>query len=526
MKGVRKTNEGDLFPASPTLVNSLNITPTTKQNYLLLHTNLLARKNDTTTSYDARLRPYQNSDVHFLIALNQGKGVFNQQRTGKTPTTLVTMREKQQNRNMIFVPKSAVLSWYKEYKKWHGGEVYYIKDHWNAERRKQAYAENKGTLITNYDKAFIDYDIIKKYFKHSDAIIVDEAHEILRNYSNPSSHLNKIGKRVYNSAKVATAITRLRKICTDAYALTGTPTANKEIDIYGILAFLFPELFQFYYPTIEYYFNIELQKIWSKDITLKNVTNFKSPTKKQELLEFIETFSISRKRKDVMPWLPKVDIETIELEKTVKQRRWMLELEKYFETEHVVCENALTTMIALRQIATCPKILGLNDDGPKFKWIKDHLKDYPNKPIIFLSAFTEILKLLKEYIKPFECRLIYGDSSSKQRFEAQEAFQNREYNILLANIEVFKVNLTFSKAEEIVFLDPSLTYVDNEQAEDRFLPISEEEAIQKEDQKITRLVVVESIDTYIQTMLAEKQEKTSIINNYIQTLRKERKTHG
>jgi SNF2 family DNA or RNA helicase len=183
-------------------------------------------------------------------------------------------------------------------------------------------------------------------------------------------------------------------------------------------------------------------------------------------------------------------------------------------------------MIALRQIATCPKILGLNDDGPKFKWIKDHLKDYPNKPIIFLSAFTEILKLLKEYIKPFECRLIYGDSSSKQRFEAQEAFQNREYNILLANIEVFKVNLTFSKAEEIVFLDPSLTYVDNEQAEDRFLPISEEEAIQKEDQKITRLVVTESIDTYIQTMLAEKQEKTSIINNYIQTLRKERKTHG
>ena len=66
----------------------------------------------------------------------------------------------------------------------------------------------------------------------------------------------------------------------------------------------------------------------------------------------------------------------------------------------------------------------------------------------------------------------------------------------------------------MIILDPSLVYTDNEQLEDRLLPTSQEVAEQKDKQQILRLVIDESVDTYIQQQLQKKAEKTEIINNF------------
>ena len=513
MKGIAKRNHEELFPASPTLIEHINIANAIKKKWLEKRKAHLLAKEQSTYIYDNRLRPYQNNDVNFLKQLNKGKGVFNQQRVGKTPTTLVTMRIKNQHRNIIIVPKSTIHQWKKEYDKWHGGRQVIIKDSWSKEKRIKAYKEQEGTLITNYEKIRIDLEEIIEHLAPLDAIILDEAHYV-RNYKGTGANAS--------TPMTVKSIMHLRKHATDAYALTGTPTPNKEADICGILAFLYPDLFRFYWPTVNYYFNIETNTNYNVGKEYNTVQNFKDAYKEKEMLEFLETFSIQRKRSEVMQWLPEVDVETVKLEPTSKQIKWYKELEKYFETEHVVCENVLTTMIAMRQIAHDPSVLNLKSRNPKFEWLKDHIEDYPDKPIVIVSSFSSILKNLKEYLKKYNPRLMFGETSSQRRNEMINDFQNNKFNILLANIQVAKEGITLSRAEEIIFLDPSLTYTDNEQMKDRFLPTTPEEAINKEGQKIIHLLLKKSIDMYIARSLEKKQKATDIINNYLKYLKGEK----
>lgn len=507
--GIRKNKETSIFPSSPTIVKLLQVPKDKATMYSVKRNQLISQKYQTHVVHDSRLRPYQNADVNFLIQFDKGKAVFNQQRLGKTPTTLVTMRLKEQNNNLIIVPKSTIYQWKREFSKWHGGNLIEIKDSWNKSKRAKAYQEQNGTLIINYEKARIDFEEIKKYLSPFDAIVLDEAH-VLRNYSGLSQNAR--------SPQTVKAIIRLRKLSQDAYALSGTPTPNKEADICGILAFLYPDLFEFYWNTIDYYFEKTIEKNYGNQQEYHVVGGFKNTYKQQEMLEFIETFSIQRKRKDVIKWLPAVDYEIIRLDPTDKQTKYFRELKEYFETEHVVCENPLTTMMALRQIANYPAILELDKSSPKFDWIKAHVEDYPEKAVVIVSAFSSILIELQKYLDKTDTRLMYGQTTPKDRQAYIDDFQNKKYNVLLTNIHVAKEGITLSRAEEIIFLDPSLTYTDNLQMQDRFLPTTPEEAVQKEGQKIIQLVVRKSIDVYIQRALKYKKDKTDIINNYLKYL--------
>lgn len=514
MKGLTTRKSEQTFPASPTLIQNTTIDEQLKYNYMMKRTALLAQKNNKDIPiYDKRLRPYQNNDVHYLTHFSQGKAVFNQQRLGKTPITLVTMRVKKQNRNLILVPKSTVGQWYEEYKKWHGGEVTTLKDWWPKSKRIEAYQNAKGTIIVNYDKAKVDYNALSNLGSY-DAIVIDEAH-VLRNYVG-----HTYGSR---TPQLVYYIMQLRKKAADVYALTGTPTPNKEHDICGILAFLYPDLFQYYWNTIDYYFKQRQETNYSTNKTYPVIDGFINEFRKQELLEFIELFSVQRKRKDVMKWLPKVDHRTLYLEPTKEQRRNHEEIKHYMETDGVICENHLTAMIAMRQITTAPEVLGLNEKNPKFEWILDYISDYPKKPIIIVSSFTKALKALSDKMntQKIKHQLMYGDTTTAHREQMRKQFQNGNNNVLLANINVAKEGLTLSRGEAIIFLDPSLTYTDNEQMSDRFLPVTPEEAENKEGQEIIKLVLKKTIDIYVAQSLNKKKSKTDIVNDYINHLRKE-----
>ncbi len=515
-QGTKKIKDEYIYPSSPTLINSLDIPKNLKQDYINKRNQLLAKKKDNTIQ-DPRLRPYQNQDVNFLMQLKQGKGVFNEQRTGKTPTTLITMRNLNQNRCIIFVPKSGILKWIQEYRIWHGGPVYTVLSSWNQKKRIHAYETFQGTLIINHDKAAVDYDYIFTYFKNADAIVLDEAH-ILRTHTN--SH-KKANVENYNSSKVSIALIRLRQICKDAYALTGTPTGNYTHEIFGILKFLFPTIFPSYYPAVGYYFKIHQENI-GQPVPIRRVGTFQSLEKEKELLEFIETFSIQRKRRDVMQWLPKTDIEEIFLEPTTNQIRWMDELKRYFETDNIICENALTVMTALRQLTISPLRYELKELGPKLDYVIQTIEDFPNKPIIIVSCFTSILRILKDVLsKTHKVELLEGQTSAEKRYSIEQDFQKGKFNILLGNIRVVNVNLTLSRAEQIIFLDQSLIHIENEQTEDRFVPTTKEEAERKEGQLVTKLFISDSIDTYIRQSLLEKKNETEIVNDYVRSLNRE-----
>jgi len=516
LTGITKNNQSHIFPATPSILTTLQVDEDIKNYFLVTRNKHIAAKYQYNTIHEERLRPYQNADVNFLLQMSKGKGVFNQQRLGKTPTTLVTMRLKNQNRNLIIVPKSTIYQWSKEFKKWHGGNLIELKDSWQKAKRTKAYqsAPKDATLIVNYEKVRIDYEQIKEYLSPFDAVVLDEAH-FLRNYTGLSNNAR--------SPKTVKAIINMRKQSKDAYALTGTPTPNKEADIIGILAFLYPDLFQYYWNVVDYYFKKEVEHNHAYNTDYYTVTGFINEYKEKEMLEFLETLSVQRKRKDVIKWLPKVDYEIVRLDPTKKQEKYNRELKEFFETDGVVCENPLTVMMAMRQIANYPAILELDKESPKFTWILEHLQDYKEKPVVIVSAFSSILKELHNFLKDkgIYNRFMYGQTSSKDRQLYIDEFQSGDYNVLLANIQVAKEGITLSRAEEIIFMDPSLTYTDNLQMGDRFLPTTPEEALKKDGQKIINLVIRKSIDVYITQSLKRKAKKTDIINNYLKYLAKE-----
>jgi len=520
LKGTKTTNKGNIttqtFPASPALLNRLEVPMKEQKEYLEARERLVRLKTeDTDIIYDTRLRPYQNIDVCFLSMFSKGIGIFNQQRTGKTPTTLVTMRIKKQVKNLIIVTLTGVYQWHREYIKWHGGPVAVVPQHGNIVKREQFYKDNKDkTLIINYDKIETDYELIKKYYKHFDAIVVDEAHH-LRNFTGIRKRINKHGKEVTKSPKFTENTIRLRRISSDAYALTGTPALNKSENIYAILCFIFPDLFGGYQGFLDYYFLRTETRIGGNVYSKPDGIH---PEKEKELLEFLELFSIQRKRKEVLPWLPPVDKETIILEPSEELLFHHNELSEFFETANISCQNGLSVMLAQRQLTINPRHFGLDIESQKFEWIKSFVAEDPKRPTLITGFFTKILDELSKEIKTRH-RMMTGATSAKERDKIIQDFQNGTINLIIANVDVISENVTLSRAEVLIILDKSLTEGTNQQLEDRFLPITKEEAEKKETHKIIDFRIMGTIDEYIDNMLARKYCDVDIINDYVKHLK-------
>jgi SNF2 family DNA or RNA helicase len=166
-----------------------------------------------------------------------------------------------------------------------------------------------------------------------------------------------------------------------------------------------------------------------------------------------------------------------------------------------------------------PYCLGLNVDSNKIKFVQEYLQDNPNESIIIVSAFVKPLIHLKEVLKDYKTELMIGDTSAKQRQKIKEEFQNNKIQIILGNIQVIKEGLQLDKASTIIFLDSSLTYTDNLQTMDRFVPTTENR-IHKEKQQVIRLISKGTVDEYLETMLyKEKASSADIINNYTKGLK-------
>lgn len=501
IQGVSVEGDYQQFPASPTLLKSLPyILGCDLNEYIKKRDEFLAVKN-TTVSIHSNLRNYQNQDAVFLMSLTS-KGVFNQQRVGKTPTTLVSMREKGELNNIIIAPGSTIYSWKEEYEKWHQGPVKVLTSNINKRKRKEIEQDFEGTLIMSYGIASNDYEQLLK--RNVDAIVVDEAHR-LRNFK---------GQRSRKSPKMTKAIHKLSRVAKGRYALTGTPVPNHPANIYGILAYLFPTFFTSYWKFVEYYFQIDEQIINANRDTVRQVGKFKNAQREAELVEFIEFISIQRKRKDVMKWLEEAEPRKIKIPLSNKQDKYLDEFHEYFEIEgtDVMAINTLGRMIKERQLANDPRLVGLKEVGTKTEWLNQYMKDYPEKSVIIVSQFRKYLELLQK--ETGSSALLVGGNTDLQKHQIETDFNNKKFQYLFAQIDTAKEGMKLHGADVMIFLDRTLTYTDNEQMADRLLPTTKEIASEKELQEIIYLITDSVIENYIDHMLRNKKSETDIINNY------------
>jgi SNF2 family DNA or RNA helicase len=444
--------------------------------------------------HNDKLREYQNQDAGYLMKRGSCL-VLNEPRTGKTPTMITVLKALGTKRNLVICPSSLVLNWAKEFKQWYPEMAVQVVNG-NKKKRKEVYDNFNRVLtfthlpvvlIISKDTWKLDNDLHDWIF---DTAIVDEAH-FLRNWKSKQSE----------------AIFKIK--ATYRYPLTGTPSVKHGSDVYGLLHFINPERYSSYWQFTDRYWEIQ-DNGWGKDIA-----NAKKAREK-ELLSLMSINSVQRKRQDVMKWLPKAQHQTIPVQLEGKQLKLYNQMLDTFmaddeETEHEIdTMNKLSQLMRLRQLCLDPRLLGFDVCGSKtdalLEWAENN-----TEPFVVMTTFSSYFELVKPELEKLGKRVevIDGSVTKSNRQRIVEDFQSGKVDILLANIIAAGTGLTLDRSDTIIFLDKSFNPADNEQAQDRIVPTTED---RYHSINVISLVADGTIDERVNEILDAKEDLTKLIN--------------
>ena len=74
---------------------------------------------------EMQLREYQEQDLENLLK-HDAMCLFNEQRTGKTPTSILCMERRGVKRLLVICPASMVYKWKEEFETWTGKKAYVV----------------------------------------------------------------------------------------------------------------------------------------------------------------------------------------------------------------------------------------------------------------------------------------------------------------------------------------------------------------------------------------------------------------
>jgi SNF2 family DNA or RNA helicase len=425
---------------------------------------------------------------------------FNEQRTGKTPTSLAACYLKDRKKIVIVCPASAVIPWITAYKYWYEQPCEACIG--TAVQQRKALAFWQSGLV-------ISYGVLKHTLKHNgfvdailaqnpDAVIIDEGHRIQDRRSAQSRAIFKLSKIPYR------------------LLLSGTPIPNKSYTIWSILHFLYPNKFTSFWNFI--YKHYETRKAYRPGgQTFVDIQHIK-PKSEIWLQKTLDMISTCRKRKDVMPWLPAKDYQRITLPLTTLQKKYLKELETYYETGHIVTQTTLDRLIRYRQVCIAPELLELRGTSPKKDWVLEYIKDYPDTPSLIVSKFTSFIHILSAALP--DVPLIVGATPLKERDRIVKMFQEGKYNFILMNMDACKESLTLDRAEAIIFIDKFPPVGDIAQMEDRFVATTEDRA--NKPHIIYELVMEDSYEEELMLLIESRKTESDIVNNYKEYIERRR----
>jgi len=430
-----------------------------------------------------QLRPYQRVDVEFINS-NGNVAIFNEQRTGKTPTILTAIKDKL-GKGIIVCPSGLKLNWAMEYDKWVGkSEAKVVRG--TPKKRLELYNTfTEGVLVMSYETLRQDIDKLLEAIKSIDVLVIDEAHR-LRNYT----------------SKQSIALFNLARVSENVYPMTGTPAVNHPSDVFGILKLVNPKRFRSYWQFVERYFGYVEGRFG------RELLDFRQEFK-EEFQELLQTYSVQRKRRDVMSWIPKVTTRDIFLDMNSRQKTHYNQIVSEFRYGDKEIPNVIAQLTRLRQVCTDPSLLLLEGKSPKTEFIMEYLSDNDGKVIIF-SAFSSYLRKLKEIIP--DAMLLTGEQTQAEKQNAVDQFQYGDAKVLLANIIAGGTGWTLDNADTIIFTDKSYNPVDNEQAADRFIPTQKDKEYGAK--QIINLKLRDSVEIGIQQLLDQKISIIQYVNDY------------
>jgi SWI/SNF-related matrix-associated actin-dependent regulator 1 of chromatin subfamily A len=272
-----------------------------------------------------------------------------------------------------------------------------------------------------------------------------------------------------------------------AFLLTGTPAANRPVELYSQISMLQPKCFGTYTNFVERYCGAKYSPLGFVDVS--------GATHKEELaFRLRQTCMIRRLKRDVLTDLPpktrtRVDLDVPRNQKiTRKQKRWK-DINGMEETRELVLERQRIVSELFR--LTC---------AAKESAVKKYCADLPPNVIVF-AYHQRMLDAVQEAL-PDSIR-IDGSTPMDQRQKLVDMFQAGEVPYAVLSIAAAGTGLTITACSTVVFAE--LYYVPGSllQAEDRTHRIGQTQPVD-----VRYLCGTHTLDDHVYNMVSKKLRTT------------------
>lgn len=473
-----------------------------------------------------QLKEYQIKGLQWMVSLYNNKlnGILaDEMGLGKTiqSISLVTylIEKKHEDKFLIIVPLSTITNWTVEFEKWAPG-VKVIVYKGSPQQRKELQYEirtsNFQVMLTTYEYIIRERPILARFsYSH---MIIDEGHRM----KNAQSKLSITLKQYYR--------TKNRLI------LTGTPLQNNLPELWALLNFVLPKIFNSV-KSFDEWFNTPFANTGSQEKI--ELTEEESLLIIRRLHKVLRPFLLRRLKKDVEKDLPdKVEkvlkcnlsgLQHILYQQMLKHNALFVGSQTSGTNNKSGIKGLNNKIMQLRKICNHPFVFEEVEDilnstrltndllwrtSGKFELLDRILPKFKasgHKVLIFFQM-TSVMNIFEDFLRLRDMKYLRLDGGTKaeDRQDMLKSFNKPESDIFcfLLSTRAGGLGLNLQSADTVIIFDTDWNPHQDLQAQDRAHRIG-----QKNEVRILRLITNDSVEEVI---LERAHQKLDIDGKVIQ----------
>ena len=403
------------------------------------------------------LKDYQVKGLQWLVGLYQAKmnGILaDEMGLGKTIQTIALLAWLFEKCNdfgphLICAPLSTLSNWEAEFREWFP-QFLVVKYNGTPSERKEvekkyiASGSHVNAILTTYEFVVRDRSVLSKL--DYSYLIIDEAHKL----KNHQGKLSQTLSHYYRSK--------------NRLLLTGTPLQNTPRELWSLLNFILPTIFDDHNKFDEWF-----AAPFAKAGEAAKLTQEETWVVLTQLHDVLRPFMFRRLKEDVADQLPDKKEATILCPMSAWQHSMYITMEDHsvivhpdlsitrMDNKQIQCRKICnhpylfqdTYYVNAGLIRTCGKFELLDRILPKF--YKTHHR------VLIFSQMTELLDLLEDLLKFRDYKYLRLDGNTKSEFRPQltEAFNapNSEYFIFMLSTRAGGLGLNLQTADTVIIYD-------------------------------------------------------------------------
>jgi len=424
------------------------------------------------------MRPYQLIGVHWLVGLYENglNGILGDEMgLGKTVQSIAMLAYLTQQDVagpfMVVGPLSTLHNWANEFRKWApemDAVIYHgSKDerkelrgaHWRGKNEKGAKSDKAATgkrdpvMITSYEIVIRDVAELRKM--NWKFIIIDEGHR-----------LKNMNCRLIRELKTISD----EKSC-NRLLLTGTPLQNNLTELWSLLNFLLPSIFDDL-DAFQSWFDFDFKKEGTEEQVMNQELKHSVVTKLHQILR---PFLLRRLKQDVEIGLPKKYEYILFAWLTEWQQGMYADLLAKQLSDSAGKQLRLNNVLMqLRKCCNHPYLFEWPLDAEGNEVVDDILVDASGKmqlldrlllelkkqgdhQTLIFSQMTRMLDILEDYLRlrGWSFRRLDGTISAQERLQAMNEFQDKdnEIDVFLLSTRAGGLGVNLTRADTVVIFD-------------------------------------------------------------------------